>query len=401
MVTVIKDGTIYRAWYRGTDQNNPAGTHTGSPRETVFYAESEDGHEWEFPMLRLHEVNGTFENNAILTAKPPFLATFMPFLDTRPGVPPAERYKAVAGYPGPGDKRGVSEPGMGLFGFVSPDGIAWTKQEEIIPYRPEWRHAFDSPNVAFWSEAEQLYVCYFRTWTPDRLRTIARATSPDFVNWSDPVEMEPNFPGEHLYSSMTQPYVRAPHIYIALATRFVPQESDSADAVRENITDIMFMSSRAGSTNYDRVIQEAYMRPGLNPERWGNRENFVANNVILTAPDELSIYHRGGDRYVLRPDGFVSAHAGFEEGTLTTRPVIYQGGQLELNYSTSARGFVMVELLSEHGRVLAGSEPMTGDAIDETVRWREREDVAEFAGTPVRLRFTLEDSDLYSFRFHD
>ncbi|HRE06859.1 MAG TPA: hypothetical protein PKX00_14700, partial [Opitutaceae bacterium] len=147
MVTVIKDGDRFRAWYRGKDPAYTGPTHTGNAGETVHYAESRDGIEWEFPLLRLHEVGGTLDNNVILARLPPFLTNFMPFLDVRPGVPSDERYKALAGYPGTGDKRGLDKPGHGLFAFVSPDGIRWTKRSEAIRYRPQWRHAFDSPNV--------------------------------------------------------------------------------------------------------------------------------------------------------------------------------------------------------------------------------------------------------------
>jgi hypothetical protein len=393
MVTVIKDGDRYRAWYRGADPGYTGDTHTGHPGETVHYAESRDGHEWTFPILRLHPVGGTFDNNVILVKQPPFL-------DTRPGVDPAERYKAVAGYPGPGEKRGLKEPGRGLFAFVSPDGITWTQEEEIIPYRPEWRHAFDSPNVAFWSEAEHLYVCYFRTWTaPDRLRSISRATSPDFVTWSDPVDMRPNLPGEHLYTSMTHPYVRAPHVYIALPTRFVPTAADAADTVQANRTDVLFMSTRAGSSHYDRPFTEAFIRPGLDPQRWGNRANYVASNVLQTGPAELSIYHRSGDRYVLRTDGFISLNAGAKGGTVLTKPIIFSGTDLEVNFSGSAIGGVAVELLAEGGPVLAASEELVGDATDRVVMWKERAGIGDLAGKPIRLRFTLRDADLYSLRF--
>lgn len=400
MMTVIKDGALYRAWYRGSDPSYKGEPHSGNVGETVFYAESQDGSEWVFPPLRLHEIGGSLENNAILANDPPFLTDFMPFLDAKPGVDASERYKAVAGYPGPGDKRGTTKEGRGLFAFVSPDGIKWTRKGEIIPYRSEWRHAFDSPNVAFWSEAEQLYVCYFRTWLePDRLRSISRATSPDFVHWSDPVELKPNLPGEHLYTSMTQPYVRAPHIYIALPTRFVPKAKDSADSVQDNVTDVLFMSTRAGSARYDRPFTEAFIRPGLEPKRWTNRANYVAENVIQTGPEELSIYHRSGDRYVLRPDGFISVHAGAKEGTLLTKPLVFAGRNLELNFSASAMGSVLVEVLGEKGEVLAASEKVTGDAIDRAVTWGENADIGAFAGKPVRLRFTFKEADIYSFRF--
>ena len=84
--------------------------------------------------------------------------------------------------------------------------------------------AFDSQNVAFWSESEKCYVCYFRI-VPENVRAIARATSADFVHWSAPVAMKygdmGTKPPENLYTNQTQPYFRAPHIYIATPARFM------------------------------------------------------------------------------------------------------------------------------------------------------------------------------------
>lgn len=402
MVTVLKDGNLYRAWYRGGNPDYDGPTFSGHPGETLRYAESEDGHNWHRPHLGLQEIRGNTNNNAVLTMMPPFLHNFMIFIDTREGIDPSERYKAVGGHPGSGNKTGTTEEGIGLYGFVSPDGFHWTAIGEIIPYRPKWRHAFDSPNVAFWSEEEQLYVCYFRTWIePGGPRTISRSTSPDFKNWSEPVEIAPNLPREHFYTSMTHPYVRAPHIYIALPTRFVPLEQDSAHSVRPNHTDVLFMSSRAGTEYYDRLFTEAFIRPGLNPDRWGNRSNFVASNVLQTAPDELSIYHRGGDRYVIRPDGFISVHAGAEEGSLLTKPISYEGSRMKINFSTSAAGSLQVEMLDGHGRVIAQSKLLVGDAIDYPVEWTEDGVVEQLSGTTVQLRFRMKEADLYSYRFSD
>ena len=409
MVTVIKDGDVYRAWYRGSDPALPPTKGESSGREVVHYAESDDGHEWRFPVLRLHAVGGTKENNVILANQPRLLENFMPFLDTRPGIPPTERYKALSGHPGPGNKLGLDEPGHGLVAFVSPDGIRWTNQGEVIPYRPQWRHAFDSPNVSFWSEAEQLYVCYFRTWTPDeRLRTISRVTSPDFIHWSDPLAMNPNLPGEHLYTNMTAPYPRAPHLYLAFPTRFVPGRGDapSHDKKDSNVTDVLFMTTRAGATRYDRTFTEAFIRPGLDPQRWINRANYVALNIHFLRPDEISIYHRSGDRYVIRTDGFISVHAGSAEGELLTKPLIFSGRELVLNYSTSAAGGIRAELQQADGQpipgfTLADSVILYGDQIERVVAWKGQPDLSSLAGRPVRLRFVMTESDLYSFRFGD
>src|SRR5437867_2343833 len=47
--------------------------------------------------------------------------------------------------------------------------------------------------------------------------------SDDFVHWSKVVPMDPGAaPLEHLYTSQTHPYFRAPHIYIAFPRRFLP-----------------------------------------------------------------------------------------------------------------------------------------------------------------------------------
>lgn len=410
-ITVIKDkddkGQLFRAYWRETDPGFPGPFHSGHGGEMVCYAESRDGHEWTFPKLGLHEVEGTRDNNVMLARQPPLLTNFTPFLDTRPGVEPEERYKALGGYPGPGDKRGQSKPGSGLFAFVSADGIHWTKKAEVIPYQPEWRHAFDSQNVSFWSQAEQQYVCYFRTWTPtERLRSVSRTTSPDFTTWSKPVAMNPNLPGEHLYTNQTHPYFRAPHIYIATPTRFVPDRGDAPgyDKKDVNATDILFMSTRAGSKTYDRIFTEAFIRPGLDAERWRNRANYVALNVVPTGPNEMSIYHRSGDRYVLRTDGFVSVNAGSKTGELLSHPLIFSGKHLHLNLSTSAVGLVQVEVQDVAGKPLPGFTlddcPMVyGDGIDLTVKWKNGRNLSSLAGKPVRLRFVMKECDLFSFQF--
>lgn len=408
MKTVIQDGDTYHAYYRGDDPSFKGERHTGHAGETLHYAKSKDGHEWELPNLGIYEIGGTKDNNVILANQPPYLTNFMPFLDNRPGVDPSERFKTLAGYPGPGDKRGTNDPGRGLFAFVSPDGISWTKKKEAIPFRPEWRHAFDSPNVTFWSEAEQQYVCYFRTWTdPERLRSISRATSKDFETWTDPVEMNPNLPGEHLYTNGTQAYFRAPHIYIALPTRYVPGRGDAPkyDQKDVNATDILFMSSRAGSEKYDRLFTEAFIRPGMEPERWRNRSNYVALNVVPLNDTEMSIYHRSGDRYVLRTDGFISLHAGADEGELLTKPIIFSGEKLQVNLSTSAVGGLRVEIQDMEGKPIPGfalkdCPPVYGDAIDLGLKWEGDRKLSSLAGKEVRLRFVLREGDLYSYRFY-
>ncbi|MFA5645835.1 MAG: hypothetical protein WDA18_05715 [Candidatus Ratteibacteria bacterium] len=429
--TVIKDGSLYRAYYR---EENPSykgrRDYSGHPGEITCYAESKDGKEWIFPSLGLFEVNGTRENNVILAGQPPFSHNFSPFLDIRSGVDEGERFKALAGHPG--FQRKVSADG--LHAFVSPDGIRWRMKSSspVIPFDPSWSHAFDSQNVSFWSQEENCYVSYFRTLAPyagigkessvpepgetagrtgesgrpEELRTISRATSSDFVHWSKPVAMNPNFPGEHLYTNQVHPYFRAPHIYIAFPTRYMAGRvgSQKTDPMLGS-TDILFMTSRPGSNQFDRLFREAFIRPGLDEERWASRANYVALNVVPTADSEVSIYHASsGYRYVMRTDGFVSVRAGAEEGEFTTRPFTFEGNTLLLNVSTSAAGMMKVELRDPSGTAYKGfsldeCEPIVCDRIEHLVQWKGNSGLGSLAGKPVCLRVLMKEADLYSFCF--
>ncbi|NIA31201.1 MAG: hypothetical protein GWP06_14990, partial [Actinobacteria bacterium] len=110
--TVIKDGDIFRLYYRGL----PGAGKDGSNDATTCYAESRDGIHWTKPNLGIFTVNGTKKNNVVMANAAPMTHNFSPFLDTRPDVDPAQRFKALGG----------SEK-SGLIAFVSSDGIHWKK----------------------------------------------------------------------------------------------------------------------------------------------------------------------------------------------------------------------------------------------------------------------------------
>lgn len=139
----------------------------------------------------------------------------------------------------------------------------------------------------------------------------------------------------------------------------------------------------------------------------------MAWGVVPTAPGEISVYvlqhwrlpsihiRRG----VLRTDGFVSINAPYKGGQLTTRPLIFRGKRLVINYATSAAGGLRTEILDPEGKPLAGydlanSRELFGDAIEQVVSWDRGSDLSALAGRPVRLRFIMKDADLYSFQFH-
>lgn len=51
------------------------------------------------------------------------------------------------------------------------------------------------------------------------------------------------------------------------------------------------------------------------------------------------------------------------------------------------------------GYTLDESSEIYGDEVKRIVAWQSGSDVSPLAGRPIRLRFVIEDADLYSIRF--
>lgn len=405
--TIIKDDSKYRLYYRGL----PEAGKDGSAIEKTCYAESDDGINWTKPNIGIYEISGTYNNNVILANDAPYSHNFCPFLDSKPGIQLNEKFKAVAG-----TKK------TGLIGFLSADGIHWKKIREKPIFT---KGVFDSQNVVFWSQNEHCYVCYFRSWTGEGysgIRTISRTASKDFIHWSDPVEMDfGDTPKEHLYTNQTHPYFRAPHIYVAIAARFMPKRQvlTEKQAQKLNVnpkyfkdcSDVVFMTSR-GNSHYDRSFMKAFIKPGIGLQNWVSRSNYPVLNVVKTSPTEMSLYVNQDyaqptshiRRYSLRIDGFTSLEASYAGGEVLTKPFIFKGENLYLNYATSAAGGIQVEVQTVQGNPIPGfsfekSQLLIGNEIKRVVTWGNKTDLSELSGKPIRLLFKLKDADLYSLKF--
>ncbi len=403
--TIILEDSRYRLFYRGYTGKD------GSDKETFCCAESHNGVQFHKPDLGIHEVEGSKHNNVLITGVKGIAHNFSPMLDHRPGVSAEQKYKALAG------------TGPGLGAFASADGIHWEAlSDDLVINAPSWSpHNFDSQNISFWSESEQCYVAYYRTWKVGvegvildfpqyGMRWMSRSVSDDFINWSEPVEIIPdNGCYEHIYTTQTAPYFRAPHIYIAPATRFVPTGRDTF----KNTVDIALMTSRPGTVVFNRTFMESFIRPGLDQQRWTNRSNYITLNIVPVNDEQMVMYvfgiHNILRRLVLRMDGLASVNAGYGGGELT-RPFAFKGDRLEINAATSSVGSVAVELQTAAGQPIKGYSladcaHLNGDKISWTVGWKRdgentESDVSRFAGKPVRLHFVIKDADLYSFKFN-
>ena len=428
--SVIRDGDVYRMYYRGS----ALGVENGRlkiGREVYCYAESKDGITFTKPDLGIHEYDGSKQNNIIWTGVGTH--NFAPFLDGRADCPAESRFKALGGLPSQG----------GLFAFQSADGIRWSLMHDKPVVT---KGAFDSQNLASWDETAGVYRAYFRTftkgvttakvWKPAGYRAIRTATSHDFLKWENEADLTyENSPVEHLYTNQVAPYFRAPQILIGFPTRYIERGwSESMRALPQPeqrkqraaahlrygtaLTEGLLMASRDG-VHFERW-NEAFLPPGpQRPETWLYGQQYIAWHAVETkaslpgAPTELSLYasegswHGNGNamrRYTMRLDGFVSVNAPLSGGEIITKPLVFKGDKLTLNFASSAAGDIRVEIQDEAGDPLPGFSlddcpPFFGDTIERTVNWKAGSNVGRLAGKPVRLRFVLRDADLYSFRF--
>lgn len=410
--TAINDHGAFRLYYRGSGLN-PAHNdqHSKEAPMTECFVESRDGIHWTRPNLGLVEFRGSKANNIVLMGQAAL--SFTPFLDANPAAPANERWKATTGIKVPGQK------GYGLVGFTSPDGIHWTRIGDYSIIPDATINAFDTQNVVFWDTVRKKYVAFYRA-MKHGVRWSKFAESDVFAHW--PAESIQWFdygdaPMEQLYTSAARPYERAPNIYLGFPDRYVPFRTSPLEPDSHNfgMNDPIFMSSRDG-VHWDRRFLESFLRPGRDPLNWTDRNNYISNGLLQTAPDELSLYFTQNYRSptahlrrgVVRLDGFVSVNAGYHGGEFVTKPFTYQGSILVLNYATSAVGSIRLELQDAAGHAISGFElenfpPLWGDEIAHAVAWTNNPtwgtSLKKLEGMPIRLRVVLRDADLYSIQF--
>ena len=377
-----------RLYYRGWgDLKKPA--------VTCCAVSHDGGKTFTRPDLGIYEFDGNRHNNIVHMGAGTH--NFTPFLDANPAAPAEARFKALAG----------AGPKGSLVPYASADGFHWTRmqKEPVIT-----DGAFDSQNLAFWDSVRGEYVSFFRDFHLG-VRDIKRCTSKDFIHWTKPEWLDyGDAPREHLYTNAITPYYRAPHIFLGFPCRFMPGRKKIMDHAENGVNDGVLMSSRDGQ-HWQRWVS-AFLRPGLDPLCWTDRNNYLAWGLAPSGPGEISLYWNEHYRYptqrlrrgTIRTDGFVSLHAdAVPGGEALTRPLIFTGTGLHLNYSTSAVGYVRIELCDAEGKPLPGfsmieGENLFGDELDHLYQWNSN-DLGKISGHPVRIRFRLRDADVFSFHF--
>lgn len=321
--TILDLGGKYRMYYNGSHytQYDAIGTAREAHADLTCIAESADGLTWTRPVVGEVEFKGSKANN-IIPVPARWTHCFTPFVDTNPKCKAGERFKAFAfdhGTP------------HALFGFVSSDGIHWTLVQDV-PLLTDGN--FDSQNLGFYDEVRECYVAYYRKPFANGKRGIATATSTDFLHWAEHGLISCTDEAS-LYTNAIMRYPRAPQFLLGFPMLFEDYRTYPGN-YGAGVGDGGLLIGRDGSSFT--LWPQAFFRPGPNRERWYNRCNYAANGFIRTpgsfpgSHEELSFYYSEGysegrevklRRCVLRMDGFVSASADGEEGTLLTQPLVF------------------------------------------------------------------------------
>ena len=133
--SIWKEDGVFRMIYTN-------GGMWGARDHAVCYATSNNGIDWEKPVLNLRSWGGSTQNNIVLRNA----CQGSVIVDDNPNAPPEEKFKYVAWnfY-------------WGFYVFTSPDGIHWRRNEvNSLPFDP------DGSNATFWDDQCGCYRIYIR-----------------------------------------------------------------------------------------------------------------------------------------------------------------------------------------------------------------------------------------------
>jgi hypothetical protein len=131
---------------------------------------------------------------------------------------------------------------------------------------------------------------------------------------------------------------------------------------------------------------ELYQRGGITPDM---RQSLPVGGIFLAR---------------LRLDGFASLRAGATAGEVVTTSLPVNGMSLYVNAAAQA-GTLKAELLDAAtgtaipGYTLAKSVALRTDAVRAKLQWQGVTDLSALAGRSVKIRFSVQNADLYSFWF--
>ena len=423
--------------------------------ENSCYAVSDDGYNWERPVLNQKEFNGSTENNILGIPVPGHILE-------DPGAPPAERFKSISaagfwldretGEEVDGDEadrcwraehyEGESYSGRkvvlkgAMEGHVSPDRFNWTKIEE-----PLGNYSVNGGLALYYDDHNQTYFSYIQpqgcapvepqslgTGMPETevvRRAVGLTRTKDFRRWpaakllvhpdaQDPLDIS-------FYGACYFPYPGRQELH----GMFLPVFHGVTDHV-----DMQLAFSRDGLvwTRPERRPIAPLGPPGSGDEgqihvwRQGLVElpdgswavPYEGRSTLHTVLEEHQAAVFGQKESIQnrwarwRPHRLCGVEAG-SEGRFTIPTVFRLEKELRLNYRCAPGGWISVELLPRVPTMLCPDanplkgysfeecDRLTGDEEDRVVTWRGNGDISA-VGEMAAVRVRMFQAKLFAYR---
>lgn len=430
---------LFRCWYMGSANGDgfPATPEArGLPEYWICYAESKDGIHWTKPMVG-NEPRGPYKKHNIVIPGGHGISV----LKTPADPNPARRYRAAGG---------------DVYAF-SADGINW----EMHNWRPAVGKNDTGSSVVWWNGEYLAFVrnqepesgtaifdpATGLTWS-GVMRGVGLSVSTDFTNWTPKKSVlrsdtKDGYPWGQPHAMSVTPYG---DVLIGLLPmlHIIPAEGN-------NLTgdmDVQLTVSRDGR-NWQRVADRAVFMPQEKSEPLGRRSwdmRFHPGSTMLVKDDVIYIYYYGttvrwGEKSANRAPALGGSKAGViyqenaqeisaikfgiglatlpadrfvslrplnwqAEGSLRTPALEFSGTELLINADCDPKD-LQVEVVDTAGKAVPGftgreSVIIRHDKLRFRVLWTDgarRRPLGDAAqATPVALRFTIRNGDLYAFQ---
>lgn len=417
-------------------------------RQYLCFATSKNGLDWEKPSLGLVEFEGSKDNNIL----PPggIAAELYGFIRDEHAKYPKKRFVGLRRYM---DRdlanvaraeeeieayyRVSDELIEGLKAkdnyqivmwdlYFSPDGFDWTpcKDNPVIrnaPQAPEWA---GPTGLMGWDPVREVYAVYMEPSQHARStdfqrhgRLVGRAESKDLKEWGPPVTVMVPDDSDHPADQFYDPAFTMRHglilgtvaIYRTNTGAIFPQFVCSRDAVHytRDFRQPFIPVGQPGAFDSQEMYASAPIWAGDSVYFFyhGRNAGHMVGGVYAEPRGEDDLF--GGIGLATTPkDRFVSLDAGNQAGLATTRTFTFEGNRLYVNAGGAHGMQVQVQILGPASHIVPGFEmgacdPIAADDVDCLVTWNGNADVGALAGKPVKLRFQLQNAQIFGFQFRD
>jgi hypothetical protein len=243
----------------------------------------------------------------------------------------------------------------------------------------------------------------FETKEPTKTWLFQPLNSPYYEGWTlpavtceGPVIFDETISGQ-AYRSRTIKYPWAPDVYLAFVWRY---PSDQGDDPARHVD--LGISRNGKQWKFFEPTQGWYIPTADDPDP----EQLSIYGLIRRGNEIWQYTNHGGPhggspprtyyRWKQRLDGFVSVDGS---GFIITKPLVFTGEKVKLVLNST--GSIKVAVLDEKGEGFTDYSiqkcDVITDSVTHTVTWAGNSDLTDFSEKPVRFRFELLNSKLFTF----